>query len=33
MFAEIIRLLPSPDQHVCVYLDGEIYIDPITPPG
>ena len=29
MFAEIIRLLSSHDQHVCVYLDG----DPITPPG
>jgi hypothetical protein len=33
MFAESIDLLSSPDQHVCVYLDGEIYIDPVTPPG
>jgi hypothetical protein len=31
MFAEIIDLLSSPDQHVCVYRDGEIYIEPITP--
>jgi hypothetical protein len=33
MFAEIIHLLSSPDQHVCVYRDGEIYIEPITPSG
>jgi hypothetical protein len=33
MFAEIIDVLSNPDQHVCVYLDGEIYIDPITPPS
>jgi hypothetical protein len=33
MFAEIVHLLSSPDQHVCVYRDGEIYIEPVTPPG
>jgi len=33
MFAEIIRLLSSPTGTVASYLDGEIYIDPITPPG
>ena len=33
MYAEIIQLLSSPDQHVCVYLDGEIYIERITPPA
>ena len=27
---ELINVLSSPDQYVCVYRDGEIYIEPIS---
>jgi hypothetical protein len=33
MFVGIVHLLSSLDQHVCVYRDGEIYIERITPLG
>jgi hypothetical protein len=32
MFAEIINLLSSPEEHVLVYRDGEVYIEPIKAP-
>ena len=33
MLTEIVFLLSSPDQHVCCYRDGEIYIEPIVVAG
>ena len=33
MFAEIVHLLSSSDQHVCIYRDRGIYIEPVTPPA
>lgn len=30
MLTEIVFLLSNPEQHVCCYRDGEIYIEPIT---
>jgi hypothetical protein len=30
MLTEIASLLSSPEQYVCCYRDGEIYIEPVT---
>lgn len=29
MLTEIVFLLSSPEQYVCCYRDGEIYIEPV----
>ena len=30
MLTEIAFLLSNPEQHVCCYRDGEIYIEPVA---
>ena len=33
MLTEIAFLLSSPEQHLCCYHDGEIYIEPVVIAG
>jgi hypothetical protein len=33
MFEEVLALLAKPDNYVCAWRDGELYVEPVDPPA